>query len=235
MSKVDDVVRWSADPEAPAGMRELLRAANAAEYGPSATELASMQGRIAVHVVPKPVALLTVRTIVVGLLVVATGAGIVGYVAIKSDPPPVRAPIARVESPPAPPPVAIAPAPPPVPPPPVAPPKPVAHPHAPVVIAPAPPPPEPPAPPKISEVAVLEQARVALRGGDTAHALELAEQHAVLYPDGALSEEREALAIEALAKLRRRDEAAARWSKFASSYPQSNYRARLQRLFDIPK
>jgi tetratricopeptide (TPR) repeat protein len=96
------------------------------------------------------------------------------------------------------------------------------------------PPPAPP-PPAISEVTLLEQARVALRGGNAARALELADQHAAVYPDGALAEEREALAIEALAKLGRHDEAAAKWTKFASSYPHSNYRARLQRLIEIPR
>ena len=30
MSEIEDVVRWSADPDAPEGMRDLLRAANAA-------------------------------------------------------------------------------------------------------------------------------------------------------------------------------------------------------------
>jgi hypothetical protein len=37
-----------------------------------------------------------------------------------------------------------------------------------------------------------------------------------------LVEEREALAIEALVKLGRADEARTRWSKFATAYPHSN-------------
>jgi hypothetical protein len=228
-----DVVRWSADPDAPAGMRELLRAANAADAGPSAAQITSMRGAVAAKVVAKA-AFFTARTIIVGLLVVGTGAGIVGYVASRPDHPALRvehAPIAQFEPPP--------PLPEPSPPPAIViAPEPAAPPHlrvaapkpAPVEVAPAPPP-----APKISEVTLLEQARVALRGGDTTHALALAEQHATVYPDGTLVEEREALTIEALIKLGRRDEALAKWSKFASSYPQSNYRARLQRLIDIPK
>jgi hypothetical protein len=239
MTKVEDVVRWSADPEAPAGMRELVRAANAAETGPTTAELASMRGQLASRLVPKA-ALLTARTIIVGLLVVGTGAGIVGYLTSRSDRPVLHvehAPIARFEPPPpaAPPPSPVVIAPAPVEPPPpshvrVAPPKPAAPP-APAVDTPVPPPPLP----QISEVTLLEQARVALRGGDITRALALTEQHATLYPDGALVEEREALTIEALIKLGRRDEAVAKWSKFASSYPHSNYRARLQRSIDIPR
>jgi len=240
MSELEVTVRWSADPNAPEGMRELLRAANAADAasGPSPAQIASMHGRVLSGLAPKA-AFLTARTILVGLLVVGTGAGIVGYMASRSDRPALRvehAPIAHFEPPPppapAPPPVVIAQAPvEPVPPPKhVAPPKPTVHSPAPVEIAPA-----PPAAPQISEVTLLEQARVALRGGDTARALALAEQHATSYPDGVLVEEREALTIEALIKLGRRDEAVATWSKFANSYPHSNYRARLQRLIDIPK
>ncbi|HET9990923.1 MAG TPA: hypothetical protein VFQ65_20470 [Kofleriaceae bacterium] len=254
MSKVEDVVRWSADPDAPAGMRELVRAANAADDGPSAEAIASMRGQVAAQLAPK-VALLSVRALVVGLLVVGAGAGIVGYAVSRSDHPArvEPSPVTRREPPPvAPPPRVIAPTPPviaptleepapalatapavPAPRVRVTPPKPAVH-AAPPEVEVAPPPAPPPAPP-ISEVTLLEQARVALRGGDSTRALELADQHATSYPDGALAEEREALAIEALAKLGRRDEATAKWTKFASSYPHSNYRARLQRLIEIPR
>jgi hypothetical protein len=247
MSEIEDVVRWSADPDAPEGMRDLLRAANSAEAGPTPVELANLRGRMAAQLAPKvstTAALLSVRTILVSLVVVGIGTAIVGYVvsrpdhrdehvvpAITSTPVPPPAPLtAPVVSPPiviAEPPVAELPKPRVR----LAPAKPHASPAAAEPAAPEPAPPvAPSAPPTISEVALLEQARAALRAGDTAHALVLVEQDATLYPDGVLVEEREALAIETLIKLGRRDEAVAKWTKFATSYPHSNYHARLQRL-----
>jgi hypothetical protein len=260
MSARDEIVRWSADPDAPAGMRELVRRATAADAGPSPVELASMRGRIAAQLAAKPVvtaALIGARTIVVGLIVAAIGAGVIVYVATRATPPalpaaqPAAIPAAPVAV--APPPTAAATAPvvppsPPAPPPPApAPPAPApplhrvpAPAHAVVGVhatpaahaAPAPAPSPPSAPPRISEVALLEQARGALRSGHGAEALALTDQHATLYADGTLTEEREALAIEALIGLDRRADATARWSKFAIAYPHSNYRARLQRLID---
>jgi hypothetical protein len=244
MSERDDVVRWSADPDAPAGMRELVRRATAADAGPSTVQLASMRGRIAAQLAAGPpvtAALIGARTIVVGLVVAAIGAGVVTYLATRPAPPPVPVllpPPALVAPKPAavapPPPAALPPSPvAPAPPPPPAPPRsPARHVHAPAAHV-APPEAKPVSPaPAISEVALLEQARAALRGGRAADALGLTAQHATLYADGALGEEREALAIEALVELGRRSDAAARWAKFATAYPQSNYHARLQRLID---
>ena len=247
MNEIEDVVHWSADPDAPEGVRDLLRAANAADPGPTPVELAKLRGRMAAQLAPKvaTTAAFSVRTILVSLVVVGIGAAIVGYVVSRPDrderiasvavpaitqvPPPPAPPVASV-----PPPVIAAP--------PIAAPPIAETPRPHVRVAPPKPPPAapervlpvapPPAPPTISEVALLEQARAALRGGDTAHALELVEQDATLYPDGVLVEEREALAIETLIKLGRRDEAVAKWTKFATSYPHSNYHARLQRLID---
>jgi hypothetical protein len=240
MSERDDVVRWSADPHAPAGMHELVRRATAADAGPSTVQLASMRGRIAAQLAAGPpvtAALIGARAIVVGLVVAAIGAGIVAYLATRSAPRPVPAPPpppALVAPKPAagvpPPPAALPPSP--IPPAPPASPRPVRHAHAPAAhVAPPAAKPAPPAP-VLSEVALLEQARAALRGGRAADALALTAQHATLYADGALGEEREALAIEALVELGRRSDAAARWAKFATAYPQSNYHARLQRLID---
>ena len=249
MSEIEEVVRWSADPDAPEGMRELLRGAKAAEAGPTPVELAKLRGRMAAQLAPKvatTAALLSVRTILVSLVVVGIGAAIVGYVVSRPDrddhtalvsvptiaPTPTSAPV--------PPPTVIAE--PPITEPPIADPPIAERPRPRVHVAPAKPavkPPVPPTapvvappPPVISEVALLEQARAALRGGDAAHALALVDQDATLYPDGVLVEEREALAIETLIKLGHRDQAVAKWTKFATSYPHSNYHARLQRLID---
>jgi len=243
MSEREDVVRWSSDPRAPEGMRALLRAANAADHGPSPAELASLRARMGAQLATttaagKTAALVTARTIIIGMLVIGAGAGIVGALASRPDPQ-VAVPIARfVPPPPAPvpptPPPTVAPAaavvPPPPPPPRHVAPRKRAH-TEPVAAEPAPAP-APAPPPRVSEVALLEQARSALRGGQAARSLALTDQHAALYADGILVEEREALAIEALLELGRRDEAAAKWSKFAAAYPHSNYQARLQRKID---
>jgi hypothetical protein len=252
MSEPEDVVRWSVDPEAPDGMRELMRAANS-DGEPTAAEVAHLRARIAGQLAAQAPAatLLSVRTLIVGLLVV--GVGVVGYLvsrprgdermtaiaipALPAASPPAPIPPALVPVPAAPVPaapmIAAAPASPPAPKRRVVVP-PASPPPVPIAAEPAAPlPTDPPVAPRSpSEVALLEHARAALGRGDAANALALTEQDATLYPDGELVEEREALTIEALIKLGRRDEATARWSNFATSYPHSNYHARLQRLID---
>ena len=81
-----------------------------------------------------------------------------------------------------------------------------------------------------TEIDLLGAAQRALRGGAPRRALELAEEHAVRFPAGVLVEEREAIAIEALARLGRRDEAAVRHASFVGRFPHSTYRARLEKL-----
>ena len=71
-------------------------------------------------------------------------------------------------------------------------------------------------------VAVLE-ARAALRAGDAARSLALLEQARLRYPHGALSQEREALTIQALAHGGDRASAARRARAFLRAYPQSPY------------
>lgn len=88
--------------------------------------------------------------------------------------------------------------------------------------------PPPPAPPR--EMELLGPAQDALRGGDPTRALALATQHADVHPTGLMTEEREAIAIEALARLDRLDHATTRLARFVTRYPQSGYRARLERL-----
>jgi len=62
-----------------------------------------------------------------------------------------------------------------------------------------------------------------------ARTLSLTDEHRLRYPHGILDQEREALAIEALIKLGRRDEALARARAFARAYPTSPHRARVER------
>jgi len=88
--------------------------------------------------------------------------------------------------------------------------------------------PDPKPPP--SEIAIIKRARAAVRDGKYRVALSLAKQHASLYADGVVAEEREAIAVEALAGLSRAVAARARLERFHSTYPTSSYRQRLREL-----
>jgi hypothetical protein len=68
---------------------------------------------------------------------------------------------------------------------------------------------------------LIEQATVALVRGNTAEALHACAQHLSQFRDGQLSEERESLAIRALLRLGRRDEAQTRAAAFRGRYPES--------------
>lgn len=68
---------------------------------------------------------------------------------------------------------------------------------------------------------LLDGARAALGRGDYASALGAVEAHERRYPSSVLSEEREALAIKALAGTGRHGEAEARAARFRSRYPNS--------------
>lgn len=87
--------------------------------------------------------------------------------------------------------------------------------------------------PKPREIDLLGPAHQALRDGNAPRALELATRHAELYATGAMMEEREAIAIEALHVLGR-SEAGARFKEFLSRFPRSGYRSRLERLVIEP-
>jgi len=80
------------------------------------------------------------------------------------------------------------------------------------------------------EIALLARAHDALRGSP-AQSLELCREHEKKFPSGRFSQEREAVAIEALVHLGRRDEAAKRWSSFQSRFPGSSHRVHLESLF----
>jgi hypothetical protein len=112
------------------------------------------------------------------------------------------------------------------------------------VQAPAPPPPElaasvtskqPSAPPSVSstvasstkdtslaaERSLLEIARTALARGDSASALDALGKHQAQFPKGQLSEEREALYVQALAMAGRMTEAKQRADRFKKIWPGS--------------
>lgn len=81
----------------------------------------------------------------------------------------------------------------------------------------------------LSEIALLQQAQAEL-GGNPGRALALTQQHARRFPGGALSQEREAIAIQALAGLGRTAEARARAERFAAAFPGSAYVRRFEVL-----
>jgi len=70
------------------------------------------------------------------------------------------------------------------------------------------------------EARLLSRARAVMES-DPAQALQLAEQHSARFPSGALSEEREAIAIKALRRLGKEEPAARRQARFLARYPES--------------
>lgn len=90
---------------------------------------------------------------------------------------------------------------------------------------------EPEAPRKAipTEAELLEQARAALKAGDSARALQRVNEHARRYPRGVLVQEREVLAIQALRRLGRDAEAERRAEAFSKAYPGSAFQRKLQR------
>ena len=85
-----------------------------------------------------------------------------------------------------------------------------------------------PSPPP--ELELLTPAQAALHANAFTRALALAERHATLYANGTFTEEREAIAIEALHGLGQYERARTRLTAFTTQYPHSGYRARLERL-----
>jgi len=86
-------------------------------------------------------------------------------------------------------------------------------------------------PQKESEASFLRRAKVAL-ASDPALALRLTDAHPSDYPRGVLVQEREVIAIGALARLGRASEAHARAAAFRSSFPTSGYRGHLDETIE---
>jgi len=80
-----------------------------------------------------------------------------------------------------------------------------------------------------SELELVARADQALTS-DPARALQLTTEHARLYPGGARAEEREVIAIEALARLGQRSAARSRAEQFRVTYPQSAQWSRVQQV-----
>jgi hypothetical protein len=88
------------------------------------------------------------------------------------------------------------------------------------------------APGLVDEARLLESARSAL-ASSPAQALEIANRHQRLYPAGQLSAEREFIAIDALLRLGRREEAERRAAPRLAQAPGSLYARRLRQLLGV--
>jgi hypothetical protein len=77
-----------------------------------------------------------------------------------------------------------------------------------------------------SEASFLRRAQSTLHG-DPATALQMLQEHPSRFPQGILVQERDVMAIDALARLGRIDEARARASAFAVRYPRSAHESRI--------
>jgi hypothetical protein len=83
------------------------------------------------------------------------------------------------------------------------------------------------------ELQLLGRAR-RLVASDPARALELTAEHTQRFPDGLLEQEREALAIDALLRLDRKNLASARAKRFLNSHPGSAHAVRLSEMLEDP-
>jgi TolA-binding protein len=79
------------------------------------------------------------------------------------------------------------------------------------------------------EVTLLQRAMGAAQAGDSTEALAHALAHAARYPNSSMAQEREVIAIEALAALGRSEEAQARIGSFRMRWPTSTHLLRLER------
>ncbi len=81
-----------------------------------------------------------------------------------------------------------------------------------------------------TEASLLRSAAESLAKADFAGALQLTARHAAEFPSPLFAEEREAIGLEALARLGRVSEFEKRLEAFDVSFPRSAHRARLRRL-----
>jgi hypothetical protein len=79
------------------------------------------------------------------------------------------------------------------------------------------------------EAQLLDRAREAV-AANPAHALALTDEHAARFPMGRLGQEREVVAIGALVRLGRVEEAKARAARFTEAFPGSAHRSRIEAI-----
>jgi hypothetical protein len=253
MKRPEDPLRLFEDPNVPAPVAEAVRAARGPAPEPARlAEIALALGLPAPLPLVPPAATsaagvakaaLTkgaLTKVVVTTLAAATLAGTVAVVAVVGPGARHRAPVAVVgtPSPRAPEPVlqeddiVVAPVDPPAP----SSPAPAVsssrrrHAHAPVAPAVVEAPPD--AVSRLREEAALVQRAERLLATDPASALRLTEERRRRFPDGALDQEAEVVAIDALLRLGRRPEATARAQAFESTHAASLHARRIHRLLD---
>ncbi|AKV00443.1 hypothetical protein AKJ09_07106 [Labilithrix luteola] len=83
---------------------------------------------------------------------------------------------------------------------------------------------------RCNEVELIDAADTKLRAGDAAGALAMTREHEQRCASGTLAQERERIAIEALAKLGRNDAARARAHAFEERYPSSPHVRRVRQV-----
>jgi hypothetical protein len=101
-----------------------------------------------------------------------------------------------------------------------------------VSVAKVKPQPPPQASEEVPETELLQQALDALHAGQASDALAAATTHATRFPDSPLAQEREAVAIEALVRLKRGDEARARGERFHARWPTSLHVSKIDELLE---
>ncbi|WAS91575.1 hypothetical protein [Nannocystis punicea] len=79
----------------------------------------------------------------------------------------------------------------------------------------------------LAEMALLQEARAALRAGQPAAALDLLDRHAASFAGGGLAEERQALRVQALCAAGDPARGASEAAAFLRAYPRSTYAARV--------
>ncbi|MBN9166620.1 MAG: hypothetical protein J0I07_37145, partial [Myxococcales bacterium] len=92
---------------------------------------------------------------------------------------------------------------------------------------------EPPSNAGLSELQIVQRAQASL-SSDPARALELARTHERTFPAGAFVQEREVIAVDALARLHRREEATTRARALLRHHPATPYAARLEAALGTP-
>jgi hypothetical protein len=93
--------------------------------------------------------------------------------------------------------------------------------------------PSPDAPPSVSELEVARRAQ-AMLASDPGRALAMADQLAREFPNGEFVQEREAIAVEALARVGRKEEALQRARALLRRFPRTPYTARLELVIGQP-
>ncbi len=87
--------------------------------------------------------------------------------------------------------------------------------------------------PSVSELALVQRAEAAL-ASDPRRALDIAGEHARVFPSGEFLQEREVIAVDALSRLGRKDQSLRRARALVERFPRTPYAARLEMAVGQP-